>query len=273
MKNNKFYFSTGEFAKLNRINKRTLHYYDEIGLFSPKYKTENGYRYYTVFQAVQLELITTLRKMGLSIEEIIRYQESPSDASFGEMIAEKIDLIDKSILELQGTKRFLRQKADKLALSLTAKHGKIDLVTLPQQPVFLSAPISGAYDDSDFAVAAEFSLRLKSIFGLHDNFGSRIMTENILNGNYQAYDRFFAYGRPDQETCDEVRPAGTFLRIFCVGGWENLAEIYKTICAYVQENQLELFGYAYEEGLNEMVLADRGDYITMITVACRKAPP
>ena len=33
---------------------------------------------------------------------------------------------------------------------------------------------------------------------------------------------------------------------------------------------MELFGYAYEEGLNEMSLQGRDDYITMITVGCRK---
>ena len=89
MKNKKFLYTTGQFAKLNGINKRTLHYYDEIGLFSPEFKEDNGYRYYTCFQTVQLELILTLRKMGLSIEEILRYQKNPSGASFADLIFEK----------------------------------------------------------------------------------------------------------------------------------------------------------------------------------------
>ncbi len=38
MKDENYKFTTGEFAKLNGINKRTLHYYDEIGLFSPAIK-------------------------------------------------------------------------------------------------------------------------------------------------------------------------------------------------------------------------------------------
>ena len=107
MKNKNFLYTTGQFAKLNGINKRTLHYYDEIGLFSPEFKEENGYRYYTCFQTVQLELIVTLRKIGLSIEEIIRYQQSPSGASFADLIAEKKQFIDKSIQELLNTKTFL----------------------------------------------------------------------------------------------------------------------------------------------------------------------
>ncbi len=271
MKNKKFLYTIGQFAKLNGINKRTLHYYDEIGLFSPEFKEENGYRYYTCFQTVQLELIITLRKMGMSIEEIIRYQQSPSGTSFAELIAEKKELIDKSINELLSTKFFLEQKSKKLSLSLMAKDGQIEIITLPKQRILLSNPITGAYDDDDFAVAGEFSLRLKSIFGLYDNFGSRISTEKILRGNCHDYDCFFAYGREDIEVYDIVRPAGTYLRAFSLGGWDRLEAVYGKICDFAEKNRIKLKGYSYEEGLNEMSLQDRDDYITMITIECEKS--
>lgn len=273
MKNKKFLYTTGQFAKMNGINKRTLHYYDEIGLFSPQLKDDNGYRYYTCFQSVQLELIVTLRKIGLSIEEILRYQKSPSEASFADLIYEKKDLIDRSIQELLNTKSFLEKKSDKLALSLTAQHGKIDIITLPEQHLLLSESITGAYDDNDFVVAADFSMRLKSIFGLYDNFGSRISINHIFEGKYENYDCFFAYGKQNTELYDEIRPYGTYLRAFCIGGWEKLKEVYCNICSYAKKNHLKLFGYAYEEGLNEMSLKNREDYITMITVACKSFLP
>lgn len=270
MKNKKFLYTTGQFAKLNGINKRTLHYYDEIGLFSPEIKTDNGYRYYTCFQTVQLELIMTLRKIGLSIEEIIHYQQSPSGSSFAELIAEKKEFIDRSIQELLNIKTFLEEKSNKLALSLTAKEDKITVVSLPEQRILLSDPITGAYDDDDFIVASDFSLRLKSIFGLYDNFGSRISTEQISNRQYHKYDCFFAYGRADIEIYDILRPAGTYLRTYCIGNWDRLHTVYDKICNFAAENELELYGYAYEEGLNEMSLRNCQDYITMITIPCKK---
>ncbi len=270
MTKKKYLYTTGQFARLNGVNKRTLHYYDEIGLFSPEIKGENGYRYYTCFQTVQLELILILRKIGLSIEEIVRYQQRPSGAFFAELIEERKALIDKSIRELLNTKAFLEQKSKKLSLSLTAKEGEIETVTLPEQRILLSAPITGAYDDGDFAVAGDFSLRLKSIFGLYDNFGSRILTEKILAGNYHDYDCFYAYGREDIEIYDAVRPAGMYLRAFCLGGWKKLEKVYQNICTFAEENQMELVGYSYEEGLNEMSLQSRDDYITMITVGTKK---
>lgn len=270
MKNKKFLYTTGQFAKLNGINKRTLHYYDEIGLFSPEFKEENGYRYYTCFQTVQLELIVMLRKIGLSIEEIIRYRQSPSGTSFADLITEKKQLIDKSIQELLNIKAFLEIKSKKLSLSLTAKDREIEIITLPEQRILLSSPITGAYDDEDFAVAGDFSLRLKSIFGLYDNFGSRILTDEILKGNCHSYSCFFAYGREDTEMYDFLRPAGTYLRAFCIGGWDKLETVYRNVIRFAEENQMELFGYAYEEGLNEMSIQGRDDYITMVTVGCRK---
>ena len=270
MKNKEYLYTTGQCAKLNGVNKRTLHFYDEMGLFSPEFKGENGYRYYTCFQTVQLELILMLRKIGLSIEEIIRYQQSPSSTSIADLIIEKKQFIDKSIRELLNTKNFLEQKSQKLSLSLTAKEEEIETITLPEQRILLSAPITGAYDDDDFAVAGDFSLRLKSIFGLYDNFGSRISVEKLSAGNYADYDCFFAYGREDTEVYDIVRPAGMYLRAFCLGGWKKLEKVYQNICTFAEEHQMELVGYSYEEGLNEMSLQSRDDYITMITVGCKK---
>lgn len=49
-----------EIAKLVKINPRTLHYYDEIGLFFPNRKDENGYRYYSLDQLIDLSIILSL---------------------------------------------------------------------------------------------------------------------------------------------------------------------------------------------------------------------
>ena len=40
------YFTTGELAKLCKIPRKTLLYYDSLGLITPEVIEENGYRYY-----------------------------------------------------------------------------------------------------------------------------------------------------------------------------------------------------------------------------------
>lgn len=39
--------------------------------------------------------------------------------------------------------------------------GKIEEIQLPAQRILHSSPITGNYDDHDFLIAAEFSLRLE----------------------------------------------------------------------------------------------------------------
>lgn len=270
MKRKKFLFSTGEFAKLNGVNKRTLHYYNDVGLFCPEVIDENGYHYYSCFQAIELEIILILRKIGLSVEDIKSYTNSPSEASFTQVLTEKKQVIDKSIHQLLEAKNFLQQKLDKLEMGLTAVHGQIEKIQLPERKILLSSPISGNYDEADFAIASEFSIRLKKRFGLYDNFGSRISVADIQNGNGKGYDAFFAYGGEKEGTYDAVLPAGKYLRAFCVGGWDNLKEVYDKILLYAEEQGFVLYGYAYEEGLNEMSLEKDGDYITMILVGYRE---
>lgn len=262
----KYLYSTGEFAKQNNINKRTLHYYNDIGLFRPEVTDENGYHYYSCFQTIQLELILILRKIGLSLDDIKAYTDPSSETSFTEVMNEKKKLIDKSIEQLLEAKAFLQQKLDKLELGLSAVHGKIEEIYLPDTRILLSAPITGSYNEADFSVAADFSLRLKQIFGLYDNFGSRISVDQLRLGQFDHYDAFFAYGREDISAYDTIRPAGTYLRTFCFGDWDRLREVYESILTYADAHQLTLTGCAYEEGLNEMSLKKDEDYITMITV-------
>lgn len=269
MNDRNYLYSSGEFAKLNGINKRTLHYYNDIGLFSPEVTGENGYHYYSCFQTVQLELILTLRRVGMSIEDIKAYLRRPSGAHFSQMVAEQKKLIDASIDQLLAAKSFLQQKSDKLDLALSAVHGQVELLQLPERPILLSAPITGAYDEADFSVAADFSLRLKDLFGLYDNFGSRIDVRHIQQGEFHRYDRFFAYGRQGSDAVDQVLPAGKYLRSFCIGGWELLGQVYDSICQYARQHGLTLYGHAYEEGLNELSLPSREEYVTLVTVPCR----
>ena len=41
------YYSMKEVTQITGITKRTLHYYDEIGLLSPSHRAENQYRMYS----------------------------------------------------------------------------------------------------------------------------------------------------------------------------------------------------------------------------------
>lgn len=59
-----------EFAKRAGVTVKTLLHYDKIGLLQASAKTDAGYRIYSDEDFIKLQQITTLKFVGLSLEEI-----------------------------------------------------------------------------------------------------------------------------------------------------------------------------------------------------------
>lgn len=67
-----------EISKLTGISARTLHYYDEIGLFCPTAKSEAGYRLYDDKALEKLQQILFFREFDIPLKEIRTVMESPA---------------------------------------------------------------------------------------------------------------------------------------------------------------------------------------------------
>ena len=89
------YFTTGEFAKLCKVNKQTLFYYDRIGLLSPAIKKENGYRYYSIRQFEVFSVIELFKNMGMSLKDIQSFIQNKSPESFLQLMYEQKEEIAK----------------------------------------------------------------------------------------------------------------------------------------------------------------------------------
>ena len=67
-----------EVAEMTGISVRTLHYYDEIGLFKPTEVTEAGYRLYDDKALDRLGQIFVFRELDLPLADIKLIMENPS---------------------------------------------------------------------------------------------------------------------------------------------------------------------------------------------------
>lgn len=66
-------FKIGDFSRLTRVSIKTLHHYDEIGLFKPvRVDPGTGYRYYSFDQLPRLNRILALRGLGFALDQIAR---------------------------------------------------------------------------------------------------------------------------------------------------------------------------------------------------------
>ena len=59
--------NTSEFARICRTERRTIHYYDAIGLLKPDHMQENGYREYSAEQVEQMDTIRILQSSGYTL--------------------------------------------------------------------------------------------------------------------------------------------------------------------------------------------------------------
>ncbi|MCD8085808.1 MAG: helix-turn-helix domain-containing protein [Clostridiales bacterium] len=132
-----FYFKTGDFAALAGLNKRTLHYYDEIGLFRPSHVGENGYRYYAVNQLDQLALIVTLRDLGVSLKDIRACLESRDAEMMNRFLEAQNREIDRLIRQLEQRKGLLQSVLDSNRLFQRYLDNGYPVLSCPAEPYAL----------------------------------------------------------------------------------------------------------------------------------------
>ena len=98
-------FTIGQFAALHGINKKTLMWYDEIGLFKPAFiHEENGYRLYSYYQSTELEVILLLRDMNVPIRDIQEFMKNRSAGSMADLLRDKISELDRTIQGLKAVR-------------------------------------------------------------------------------------------------------------------------------------------------------------------------
>jgi DNA-binding transcriptional MerR regulator len=63
-------YTVKQLSKLAGVTRRTLHYYDEIGLLKPTQIGDNGYRYYGEESLLRLQQILFYRELDIPLEKI-----------------------------------------------------------------------------------------------------------------------------------------------------------------------------------------------------------
>lgn len=108
----------GDLADHTGLSVRTLHYYEEIGLLSPSYRTTGDHRLYTKEDIAKLQQIISLKQMGMPLETIKMMFEQPTYSPvmtiqmqiqrMGDALQKHQELFEK----LKGLQRFLEMKKD-----------------------------------------------------------------------------------------------------------------------------------------------------------------
>ncbi len=258
----------GQFAALHGINKKTLMWYDEIGLFKPAaINPENGYRCYNYHQSPILETILLLRELDVSIPEIQNFMKNRSAQNLKYLLDEKIAELDLQILHLQAIRKTLSSHRQDMDTLLNMDLSEICIVK-KEERCLVTVDI-----DKDITFEREVELITAEtaryqLGRLHDaSYGSMIPVASLLKGNFDDYTKLFIeIPQLGKKSGLHIQPKGNYLRAFHKGGWNQLPLRYQEILTFAHSNGLALSGYSYEKGINETVIDRVEDYIIQIEI-------
>jgi DNA-binding transcriptional MerR regulator len=116
-------YTVKQLSRLAGITPRTLHYYDEIGLFEPTRVGENGYRYYAGDALLRLQQILLYRALDMPLDKIKEILSKPNFDTTRALESHKQELhhriermqrlvttVDDTILYLKGRKQMTEKQ-------------------------------------------------------------------------------------------------------------------------------------------------------------------
>lgn len=260
--------TVGQFAKFHGINKKTLIWYDETGLFHPAViNPSNGYRYYNYHQSPVLETILLLRELDVSIKEIKDFMKERSAANLERLLDKKTHELDYKITHMQAIRETLCKHRQHMVTLLEMDLSRINIIE-KEERCLITVDINENTSFEEEVRMITTETEKYQLGRLHDaSYGSMIAVSSIKAGAYNNYSKLFIeipFLAPAPGL--HIQPGGRYLQAFHKGSWDKIPECYKKISRHAEEHGLSLYGYSYEMGINENVIDNIDDYIVQIEI-------
>jgi DNA-binding transcriptional MerR regulator len=102
-------FTIGELARRTGLPVKTIRFYSDEGLLPPTDRTDAGYRLYDAAAMARLELVRTLRELGLGLADVSA--ALTQSATVGELATRHVEALDEQIRRLRLRRAVLRAVA------------------------------------------------------------------------------------------------------------------------------------------------------------------
>ena len=257
------YLTISEFSEIAEVSRKTLIFYDNIGLFSPEYTAENGYRYYSHEQIYIIFVINILKEIGMPLKRIGAFLRQRTPAEAVSLLRQQAGVIDQKIRSLQSFRDMLDIKAERLAEAAEtddsereSEKSAVRLVAQKERFLFLSDPEDVRKTEVPDAVWLRFYMKCKA-HGIAIGYpeGFLVKREDFLSGRTErASNIIFHVGDPLY--ANGVMPAGTYLAVRGRGGFGDTEPLYRRLEEYIAENQHEVMSDVYEERMIDEIGSD-----------------
>jgi DNA-binding transcriptional MerR regulator/effector-binding domain-containing protein len=268
--------SVGEVAKLFKLRSSTLRYYDEIGLFQPKYTDpETQYRYYTVSQFIVLDTIIFLRKNGFSIKDIKHQLDQRTPENTLDLLNRKLEEVREESKRLERIKAKMENKISliKEGLELCIEP-KLNYRYYPKRKIsylYYDKPIDLLNFDDDLYLKDLEMFTSKSLE--YDGFftgdiGTMVDINSLEEEGPVKYKAVFELLYDDKKGVREGNlNDGCYACYPYKGSYDSIKDGYYFVLNRIKEDGYEVKGAPIEIALlDESVIKYSEQYVTLIQV-------
>ncbi|WP_240909035.1 MerR family transcriptional regulator [Bacillus paralicheniformis] len=275
MVNNRF--RVGEVARLFKLPASTLRYYDEIGLFKPKYTDpETSYRYYGVEQFPVLDTIIFLRKNGFSLKDIQHQLNKRTPETTMDILKKKLEEVRMEIFRLQRSAARIENKISTIEEGIKlAGHPALTFQYFPKRPVsylYFDKPVDLIEEGDDIYLKDRETLSSQSIENngfFTGDIGTIVDMESLKQEGPVKYIGLFELLHG--EDSDEYLNEGLYASYPHIGPYEDMRKSYQLVLRQLKEEGYKLEGIPVEISvLDEAVIKESDHFVTLIQIPVTK---
>lgn len=207
----------------------TLHYYEQVGLFSAHRDETNGYRIYCGEDFAHLNLFRTLREMNIPLSEVKKYEFSHDLSTNIDVLSEELARIDEAIEKIEARRSAVQATLLRYTRALIDAPGEeVRLLELEARPYVLVAEELG----EDYNVPLLCAERMHelgvalNVFSMLPSFVLKPEVNSI--GAFSARQLFLSSEAPIGVE-DHALPEGKYLSVAFRGPIQRTPEVYRRI--------------------------------------------
>ena len=256
---NRGLLSIKEFSQLTGVKQSTLRYFDKLGIFSPAYRGENGYRRYQPFQLIAISVIDLLHGFGLKTSEIKAFADHRTPERMKALFNERQDEIEAELKRLAVERNVVETYSDLITKGLDAKADQLIIRDVPVRFITMGP-------ENDFSTSPTFERAFSHFYRMAKHYD--IDLRFPVGGYFDDFETFQkAPGQPthffsvDPQGKDKL-PAGKYLIGYSVGPYGETHNLELRMARYLKRHQLKTLGPVYNVFLlDEISLVNSDDYL------------
>lgn len=249
------YLTIGEVAKLSNISIQTLRFYDRIDLFKPiKTDPKNQYRYYQNTQLYYLDIIKSLKYLGLSLEEV-KSVLTLSPEELVDYLADQENKIEEEFRRLIETKEVLKRKKEQIqSFVIESSRMRVCVKKMPAQKIVKIKTSNITINDIPNMEYGLISKVLEDMGSVFDTlYGGAFALDRYESLDDVHYDYLFTHAVTDKEiviNLEDVEistiPAGQYLSITFASVDDAYQICYQQLMDYIDQHQTKIDPIVYD---------------------------